>query len=381
VKVVDLADEFGLTTSEAIDACLWAGVPAATASTDLSADDAERVRGLIASWIDAGFAPWRATDVKEKGKGRRTSRAQAAASERKAGESAGAATGTLPATRAPGAVEPPPKATEKGRSKAPATRDATPAGAAIAEPSDDGDGAPPARVGGPLAAAGPGWLPGGPDAKARLTPLAIVALALAITSLVIPFITAVLAIVIASAAKHRIDDSRGWLKGTKLATIAQVIAGIGIGLWLVLAVWTVILQVRSEEDPNQAPDNQVDVETVLYSQVKIGDCVRLPKLGDITEWKVVGCDTQHEGQVFATLTAGNPAAQAYPGAAPIQGTATADCRVKLAEFTGGDTSNLEVGFGFPSRLTWTRDGDRTIWCVAFRRDGAKLVGTLKNNPQ
>jgi hypothetical protein len=224
-----------------------------------------------------------------------------------------------------------------------------------------------------------GWLPGGPDARTHLAPLAIIALALAIASLAIPFVPAVIAIVLASVTKDRIDRSRGWLKGKPIATLAQVVAGIGVGLWLVLIVGSIVVSNRDTDTAQSVPDLQVDRGAVSYSEVQVGDCVRLPRIGDIGLWRRVECADQHQAEVFATLVAGNPTNQNYPGDLPIETTAKESCRQKLADYagTGGDTTRLEIGYAYPSAQTWKTDNDRTIYCVAFRGDGALLSGTLK----
>ncbi|MBI2706380.1 MAG: septum formation family protein [Actinobacteria bacterium] len=382
MKVVDLADEFGLTTSEAIDACLWAGVPADSSATDLTDDDAQEVRRLIASWIDAGFVPWRSQGEPHPG-AKAGEPSTAPATGTAGGRNVGSgrddgATKTLepPSPRTPGGSEPPPDPAGEGPSP-PAAPDAdTPpreSSLPTIQPSSRGPLLPAAR-GGPT-----GWLPGGPDAQPRLAPLAIIALALAITSLVVPFVTAVLAIVLGSIAKDRIANSRGWQRGEKIATAAQVVAGVGMGLWLVLAVGE-LLVIKNQNTVAEVPDVQVDVATVDYDEAGAGLCVRLPRAGDIASWKTVACDQPHEAEVFATLSVSNAFSTRYPGDGPMQATAKADCRAKLAAYLAvpRDANDLEVGYAYPSAQTWNANNDRTIWCVLFRQDGTLLSDTLKN---
>lgn len=355
MKVVDLADEFGLTTSEAIDACLWAGVAADSSATELTPDDTERVRNLISGWIDAGFAPWRGEGDIPPGAGP-TNGGGAAAAVAAPARPAAARVGQAPASGddARGDDEPTPR-----------------------EP-------PPVRPPGPVmpAASGQptGWLPGGPDARPKTAALAFVALALAVLSLIIPFVPAVAAIILAVVAKDRIRDSRGWLKGESVAALAQVIAGIGIGLWIVLLAGNWYL--ANERDKTTSTDAQVDIATIAYEDAQVGDCVRLPKLGDISQWRRVSCDELHQAQIVGSTNAGNPANQAYPGRQPIEATATAACRRQLDNFVNGppgSTSTLEVGFAYPSAASW-KGGDRQIWCLAFPKDGTLVNESFKNNP-
>jgi hypothetical protein len=540
VRVVDLADEFGLTTAETIDACLWAGVAADGASAELTMDEVARVRELMGGWNEAGFAPWRgaapdgarpspsgaptpgprragpvavpdlptdepgsagagADDAAEAGRpggaddvdddfaqradrlrrrepigdgptavapGRASRPAPdlepgASQPDRPAttfpepgstggGNGRGAAAG-LPsravaraANGSPAAPQAQPAPPVADRAVAPAppasptptptpSPSPTPVGAAVAAgtatatataatatattatatatateeppslrvggaddaPDDDfGPNGPDAEVVGssesvptfnaayPPVQGGPtGWLPGGPKAKPHLAPLAIIALALAIASLAIPFVPAVIAIVLASVTKDRIDRSRGWLTGKPLATAAQVVAGIGVGLWLVLIVGSIAIQ--DHNSTPQVADLQVDQGLIAYSDAQAGDCVRLPAIGTVDEWHRVSCTDPHQAEVVGTLVAGNPKSQNYPGAAPIEATAKDGCLQQLANYAGSsaaDTKRLEVGYAYPSANTWKNDTDRTIYCLAFRHDGVLLSGTIKLSP-
>lgn len=388
MKVVDLADEFGLTTSEAIDACLWAGVPADSSATELTSDDAKRVRDQISGWIDAGFVPWRSGD-QHPGAGRTSAHASSEA----AGPN-GPGTSVRGGDGSTTTLDPP-----ASRDRSDGTAPPSGAGAPVVGTADPADELPaPIRksaaeagdfASGPSAPIGPrlppsrggptGWLPGGPDANPRVAPLAVVALALAIASLVVPFVTAVLAIVLASMAKDRIARSRGWSKGTNIATAAQVVAGVGIGLWMVLLVGQ-LLYLQDKTRNQDYSDIQVDLATVGYGEVKIGDCVRLPKTGDISDWTLVSCDASHRAEVFAQLPIANAAGLSYPGDAPIQSAAKADCRAKLSQYMQDplEEQSIETGFAYPSPRTWREESDRTIWCVAFRKDGTMLGKSIKS---
>ncbi len=100
---------------------------------------------------------------------------------------------------------------------------------------------------------GPGWAGGGPvpppaDWRAYGPPprqetesKAIIALVCAVASFVVlPLVPAVVALVLASSARERIDASGGWLTGEGLVTAARVIAWVNIVL-SVLLVGAVVL--------------------------------------------------------------------------------------------------------------------------------------------
>ena len=103
------------------------------------------------------------------------------------------------------------------------------------------------------------------------------------------------------------------------------------------------------------------------------------RIGEVNQWHQVECADPHQAEMFAILVAGNAKAQTYPGDLPIEATAKEGCRQKLAQYAGttGDATRLEVGYAYPSAVTWKNETDRTIYCVAFRSDGALLQGSIK----
>jgi len=336
MQLVDLADEYELTTAEAIDICLAAGIPAETSETDLDG---------------AQTSTWR--NVAEQ---QRAWRLQAAAAKDAARQAAEAAR-SQPSSFGP--IPPVPwdhagRSTEPGISIAPQT---TELGASDLDP--DWGGASSGQVS--LYAAG--------------------ALALAVVSLVFPFVPAILAIPIAVFARSQIEKSRGAVTGDKLAVAAMVVSGIGIALWLSLVGIALYNERQDQAAKNEVIDLQVDTRTITWDQLKVGDCVRLPH-GDalVGDWQGVSCEAPHEGEVFASLKASTNSRAEFPGRGALYSASKDECVKEFERYVGVPyrESRLKVSAYFPTAENWIENGDRNFGCIVHE-DGFGLVnGSLAN---
>lgn len=223
---------------------------------------------------------------------------------------------------------------------------------------------------------GPG---GGTNGRpAAVTPYAPGALALAIVSIAFPFIAGFGALALAWYAKDRIERSDGRLTGQNLATAAQVVAGIGIGLWTLLLAFTIYQDIRSDAAPD---DGQVETGQVAWDEIGPGQCVRIPRADlAVNNWTGLDCAEPHEAEVYAAEVIApttNPN-EPYPGRASLIPGATRICEERFASYVGipYPESELRIAVYFPSGSNWSVNNDRTIGCVVFREDYALIDGTL-----
>lgn len=103
---------------------------------------------------------------------------------------------------------------------------------------------PSAAPGWPSAAGSPVPTPYGPGSgyQQETSSKAIVALVLAIGSFVVlPFVTAIAGLVLASSARREIDESGGRLTGEGLATAAKVLSWINIALCVAAVLLFVVV--------------------------------------------------------------------------------------------------------------------------------------------
>lgn len=325
MQVLELADEFNLTSVEAAEICVAAGVVDATALTDLTDDQAERWRTLATARRE-----WLERDD-------RTS-----------------VTGGSPSTFGPL----PPAPWEPGSGAPSAAADGPP----WARPRPPALGADPTATGRPPA----------------LSPYAPGALALAVVSIVFPFIPGFGALALAWYAKDRIERSDGQLTGSKLATAAQVVAALSIAGWTALLALTVVQDIRSTAEPD---DGQVEIGQVAWDEIGPGQCVRLPRADlAVADWTGLDCSEPHEAEVYATEVVApttNPD-EPYPGRASLIPGATRLCEERFADYVGIPyaESELRIAVYFPSGSNWTANDDRTLGCIVFREDYALIDGTL-----
>lgn len=325
MQVLELADEFNLTSVEAAEICVAAGVVDATALTDLTDDQVDRWRTLA------------------------TARREWLEREARASSDGGASTfGPLP-----------PAPWESG----PDTTSTAPDGPPWARPR-------------PAPAFGPG--PGADVRPPALSPYAAGALALAVVSIVFPFIPGFGALALAWYAKDRIERSDGQLTGHRLATAAQVVAGLSIAGWTLLLALTIVADIRSNDAPD---DGQVEIGQVAWDEIGPGQCVRLPRADlAVADWTGLDCSEPHEAEVYATEVVApttNPN-EPYPGRASLIPGATRLCEERFASYVGIPyaESELRIAVYFPSGSNWTTNDDRTLGCLVFREDYALIDGTL-----
>jgi hypothetical protein len=343
MQLVDLADEFRLTTSDALDLCIAAGIDADGSTAELTDAEVARWRSLAHQQQE-----WRARAAAEQAREQRE-RELARASARSSF----------------GPIPPAPWEQTQVEAGAPAI--------SSAPPSHDPDA--------PDLSAGWGVSAPTPYRKPQVSVYAAGALALAIISLIFPFATAVMAVPMALYAKHQIAKSRGALTGERLATAAIVVSAIGFALWAGLVVVSFVQDYRAHEALTTVPDIQVDTHQIQWDEIKPGDCVRIPHADlAMSSWQGVECSGPHEGEVYASTTLSDGPAEPYPGQAPFNAEAGNFCRNAFEAYVGlpPAQSELQISTYYPTRGNWVDEKDRTIGCIIYQSDYDLINGTLKN---
>ena len=112
-----------------------------------------------------------------------------------------------------------------------------------------------------------------------------------------------------------------------------------------------------------------------------GTCLNVPdKLGDnVTSLPTVDCATSHTHEIFAVVP--YTSSDVFPGNQKLDAFATAGCIQPFEDFVG--TSNFDSTLTFtwltPSLSSWNDHKDRDILCVLNDKNGAPLVGTMKDS--
>jgi hypothetical protein len=108
----------------------------------------------------------------------------------------------------------------------------------------------------------------------------------------------------------------------------------------------------------------------------VGTCFDDPSESvDVVDVPVVPCDAPHDNEVYAVF---DLAGDVYPGDEAVQQSASEGCLERLVSLLGTDpaATPLEASFLYPVQQGWEQIGDREVVCFAFRRDLAKLTGSL-----
>lgn len=332
MQLVDLADEYDLTTAEAIDLCLAAGIAAETSDTRLTA---------------AQVAAWR--NVADQQRAWRAQAAEAKARARAARDAAKAEPSTF------GPLPPAPwDASGNGHTGAISIAPQT------AQDVQDLDAAWRAEAGSP----------------GQISLYAAAALALAVVSLIFPFVPAIISIPLALYARDRIVRSNGAVTGLRLAQAALAVSAIGVLLWLGLLAVSIYHQQQDRAATDHPVDLQVDTETIAWDKIKKGDCVRLPHNDTaVSSWQAVSCEAPHEGEVFATITT---TSASYPGHGALYAASHEQCLLEFEKYVGRPyaQSELKIYAFLPTAGNWNDNGDRTIGCIVHEDGFGFINGSL-----
>lgn len=107
-----------------------------------------------------------------------------------------------------------------------------------------------------------------------------------------------------------------------------------------------------------------------------GDCFN----ADIALWidtmAPTGCAGEHDGEVFDVFFFAGTADAAYPDPAALTSQARQACRGPFTNYTGESSiaSSYRIGVSLPSSIEWTQ-GDRFAYCSVVSADGTQLVGS------
>ena len=140
----------------------------------------------------------------------------------------------------------------------------------------------------------------------------------------------------------------------------------------------------SEASADRNDDGTIVADgTVDAFSLQVGDCFDDdPSLAEddlIASVGAVPCDTPHDNEVFALVTAG-PVTGPYPGDDAIFDDNIAACENAFARYVGIDYVDSFLGMGpllVPSPETWAT-GDREIVCGLYNADGTKLTESMKD---
>lgn len=109
----------------------------------------------------------------------------------------------------------------------------------------------------------------------------------------------------------------------------------------------------------------------------VGDCFDdpTPESSEVTDVEVVGCDSPHDNEVYATFDLPDTD---FPGADEVLEASLAGCAERFEDLTGVPVgeSSLDATLLAPTEQSWTSRDDREVICYLLDASGAKLEGSV-----
>jgi hypothetical protein len=325
-QLVDLADEFDLTTAEALEVCHEAGIAAEAGDVALDDDDAARFRST-----------------------------------------AGIRSGAQPSDVPPSGAPPPgvsPVLTQVAQTDFSRVPDAW------SEASDD---IPPPAAGSQ-----------GVERKAVLA--VVVAAASIAVSLVTGLCGALLAMVpVGLSVRARTAIETDHTSGSGLVFLARVLSVVSIVVGLGVT-WIAYSGNLDRLPAMVVLDAFVPGDLRAADALEVGDCVldpeSLPGASELRVVQVVSCSEGHDVEYFAEVGSFGitPVAELddqFPGDDSVRSVMSVECVPLWEEFVEAplEGSTLELSVSYPNERAW-RSGDRLFLCGVASADGSKLRGSM-----
>mgnify|MGYP001826329218 CR=1 FL=1 len=118
--------------------------------------------------------------------------------------------------------------------------------------------------------------------------------------------------------------------------------------------------------------------------IQLGDCfdntssLASEEIGEVSNLPGVPCSQPHDNEVFAIFDLDQPA---FPGSEEISELSFLSCLDRFESFVGVDyeSSSLDITALYPSKESWSRQGDREVVCAVYDMNDGKLTGSAKNS--
>ena len=118
--------------------------------------------------------------------------------------------------------------------------------------------------------------------------------------------------------------------------------------------------------------------------IQLGDCfdntrsLASEETGDVSSLPGVPCSQPHDNEVFAIFDLDQPT---FPGSEEIGELSFEACLNRFESFVGVDyeSSSLDIAALYPSKESWSRQGDREVVCAVYDMNYEKLTGSTKNS--
>lgn len=118
--------------------------------------------------------------------------------------------------------------------------------------------------------------------------------------------------------------------------------------------------------------------------IQLGDCfdntssLASEETGEVSSLPGVPCSQPHDNEVFAVFDLKD---ETFPGANEISELSFDACMSRFEPFVGLDyeSSSLDIATLYPSKESWSQQGDREVICAVYDMNLGKLSGSAKNS--
>lgn len=118
--------------------------------------------------------------------------------------------------------------------------------------------------------------------------------------------------------------------------------------------------------------------------IQLGDCfdntgsLVNEETGEVSDLPGVPCSQPHDNEVFAIFDLDQPT---FPGSEAISEMSFDACLDRFESFVGLDyeTSSLDIAALYPTKESWSQQGDREVVCAVYDVNLGKLTGSTRNS--
>ncbi|MGI8664695.1 MAG: septum formation family protein [Jatrophihabitans sp.] len=142
----------------------------------------------------------------------------------------------------------------------------------------------------------------------------------------------------------------------------MAVTGLVLSVAWIIGLIALVSHANNRDTSRSADGTVTRSGDISPYNVRIGDCIKLPKTtGNITSLPVVPCSQPHNAQAYADVTVPGTS---YPGASTLLQQSLDRCQPLALKFLGSGSRNLNLAALYPSSIKWSL-GNHTSHCLLF----------------
>jgi len=165
--------------------------------------------------------------------------------------------------------------------------------------------------------------------------------------------------------------------------VAGFFGGIGIRLVVAALIFGGGAAWRAINAADRSDDGIITEAGVLSAgALSVGDCIEWPSEDEeeFSDVRALPCAEPHDAEIFALLSHPATAGDEFPGDDAVIEWSVQACYERFEGYVGRSyetAEDLDFSFFTPTELGWKKYDDRTIQCVIYRIDEAKLSTSIR----